>query len=125
MTALLVPKDEQKLPSDAELALRLKPILASYKSPRRIAWVKELPKTKAGKPDRNDRQSERGSLPDPSLQTLKTQTARFPEPFVIWKAVFLPLTLRFIRKFHGNEFSTSVPVNENRQAAFGFADDFV
>lgn len=53
VTALLVPKDEQKLPSDAELALRLKPILASYKSPRRIAWVKELPKTKAGKPDRN------------------------------------------------------------------------
>ena len=27
VTALLVPKDEQKLPSDAELALRLKPIL--------------------------------------------------------------------------------------------------
>ena len=53
VTALLVPRDEQKLPSDAELTVRLKPILASYKSPRRIAWVAELPKTKAGKPDRN------------------------------------------------------------------------
>lgn len=52
VTALLVPKDEQKLPSDAELALRLKPILASYKSPRRIAWVRSS-ENKAGKPDRN------------------------------------------------------------------------
>lgn len=53
VTALLVPRENQNLPSDAELASRLKPILASYKSPRRIAWMKELPKTKAGKPDRN------------------------------------------------------------------------
>lgn len=53
VTALLVPRENQKLPSEAELASRLKPILASYKSPRRIAWVKELPRTKAGKPDRN------------------------------------------------------------------------
>ena len=61
----------------------------------------------------------------PFTTNTKNTNGSFPEPFVIWKAVFYRLLLRFIRKFHGNEFSTSVPVNENRQAAFGFADDFV
>ncbi len=51
VTALLIAKES---PLDNEtLKEKLKKRLSPYKCPRRIAWVKELPQTSAGKPNRN------------------------------------------------------------------------
>ena len=51
VTALLVPQQEP-LPEEG-LRLALASMLANYKRPRRIAWVRELPVTASGKPDRS------------------------------------------------------------------------
>lgn len=53
VTALLVPRDKDQIPKAEDIVKALEPYLAAYKSPRRIAWVEELPKTSAGKPNRN------------------------------------------------------------------------
>ena len=53
VTALLVPRDKDQIPKAEDIVKTLEPYLAAYKSPRRIAWVEELPKTSAGKPNRN------------------------------------------------------------------------
>lgn len=53
VTALLVPQDSHHFPTNSEIVESLKPILAAYKSPRRIAWVNSLPKTSSGKPNRD------------------------------------------------------------------------
>lgn len=53
VTALLVPEMGKKVPSNDQIVEALHPILARYKSPRRIAWVDEIPKTPAMKPNRN------------------------------------------------------------------------
>ncbi len=67
VTALLVPKNKQQLPSAAEIAEGLKPILAKYRFPRRYAWVSSIPKTAAAKPNR-----------DPSiLEGLELQTLHY------------------------------------------------
>ena len=52
VTALLVA-EAGPLPDDAGVE-GLKPILASHKSPRRIAWVDALPTKPGGKPDRSE-----------------------------------------------------------------------
>ena len=52
VTALLVA-EAGPLPDDAVVE-GLKPILASHKSPRRIAWVDALPTKPGGKPDRSE-----------------------------------------------------------------------
>ena len=52
VTALLVA-ESGPLPDDAVVE-GLKPILASHKSPRRIAWVDALPTKPGGKPDRSE-----------------------------------------------------------------------
>ncbi len=53
VTALLVPEDEQHLPSATEIAEGLKPILAKYRFPRRYAWVSSIPRTAAAKLNRD------------------------------------------------------------------------
>ena len=51
VTALLVAKENSV--TDEALKEQLKKRLSPFKCPRRIAWVKELPQTSAGKPNRN------------------------------------------------------------------------
>lgn len=51
VTALLVPEAEP-LPA-AALKLAFSSMLARFKCPRRVAWVRELPVTEGGKPDRS------------------------------------------------------------------------
>lgn len=51
--ALLVAEDGAKPLQPEEIAEFLKPRIASYKAPRRIAWVQSLPLASSGKPDRS------------------------------------------------------------------------
>jgi len=53
VTALLVPEKGRGPISNKEIIEGLKPILARYKSPRRIAWVDSLPQLSNGKPNRS------------------------------------------------------------------------
>lgn len=53
VTALLVAEDPKHLPTKEEIIRGLRPLLALYKSPRRVAWVDCLPVTTSGKPDRD------------------------------------------------------------------------
>lgn len=55
MTALLVASNEADLPSDKDIVKGLSSRLAKYKSPRRYAWVKEIPTLPSGKPNRNSK----------------------------------------------------------------------
>lgn len=52
VTALLIPEKGRGPISNEEIVEGLKPILARYKSPRRIAWVDSLPQLPNGKPNR-------------------------------------------------------------------------
>lgn len=56
VAALLVAEDKPL--ADEDLVRGIQPLLAGYKSPRRIAWVEQLPETPSGKPDRSGRASQ-------------------------------------------------------------------
>lgn len=53
VTALLVPEKGRGPISNEEIIEGLRPILARYKSPRRVAWVESLPQLPNGKPNRS------------------------------------------------------------------------
>lgn len=65
VTALLVAEPGKEKISDQKIVDSLRPILARYKSPRRIAWVESIPKSSAMKPTRNQE-----ILEDIELRTL-------------------------------------------------------